>query len=347
MNAHFSLLVLLLLFPLNDLLCCAVLCSVVSFCRTVTLTDQCPRMEHLNMCGLNRVTETGTRAICAHFWHLSYLNVEDVFLLSDDIFFYNRDLDGRMAADEQMLKSLAVLNMKDCIHITDTTLRGLQLRCSKIHTLVLQGCHLLTDRALEFMYETEIDSVNNVFPLCDSFKTLNVASCLKFSAAGLTSLFGKCGVLEDVDLSGVTCVNDALVQSLCELCPTVQKLCLRRCIYVSDMALCHMASALWLEHLDISHCSKITNTGIEVLSVACNGLISLTAKRVRKLTNRSINILFQNCNLLKELDITECDSVDVASLEEYAKDYRMITVKHDPPPKSTNNCDDELIVKKT
>ena len=49
----------------------------------MTLTDQCPRVEHLNICGLNRVTEIGTRAICAHFWHLSYLNVEDVFLLND------------------------------------------------------------------------------------------------------------------------------------------------------------------------------------------------------------------------------------------------------------------------
>ena len=302
--------------------------------RVVTLTDQCPRIEHLNICGLNRVTEIGTRAICAHFWHLSCLNVEDVFLLSDDIFFYNRDMDGRVAADEQMLKALTVLNMKDCIHITDTTLEGLQLRCAKIHTLVLQGCHQLTDRALQFMFETASDSVNNVFPMCDSFKTLNLASCLKFSAVGLHALFLKCGELEDLDLSGVTCINDAVIQDLCEICPTIQRLRLRRCIYVSDMALCSIASALWLEHLDISYCSKITNTGIEVLSVACNGLISLTAKRVRKLTNKSINILFQNCNLLKELDVTECDSIDVATLEEHAKDYRMIQVKHDPtlPP---------------
>lgn len=293
----------------------------------MTLTDQCPRVEHLNICGLNRVTEIGTRAICAHFWHLSYLNVEDVFLLNDDIFFYDRDLDGRVAADQNMLKSLSVLNMKDCIHITDTTFKGLRLRCSKITTLVVQGCHLLTDKALSFMYDIDISSVNNIFPLCDSFKVLNLASCVKFTPAGLNSLFLKCGVLEDLDLSGITCVNDELIQSLCEACPTIQKLSLRRCMFVSDLALCSISSSLWLEHLDISHCSKITNTGIEVLSVACNGLISLTAKRLRKLTNKSINILFQNCNLLKELDITDCDSIDISLLEEYSKDYRMITIK--------------------
>jgi hypothetical protein len=295
----------------------------------VTLTDQCPRIEHLNICGLNRVTEIGTRAICAHFWHISYLNVEDIFLLSDDIFFYNRDLDGRVAADEQMLKDLVTLNMKDCIHITDTTLRGLQLRCSKLSTLVLQGCHQLTDQALQFMHTTDSDSANNHFPLCDSLKSLNLASCLNFSAPALNLLFTKCGVLEDLDLSGVTCINDAVIHDLCELCPTIQRLHLRRCIYVSDMALCSIASSLWLEHLDISYCSKVTNTGIEVLSVACNGLISIVAKRVRKLTNKSINLLFQNCNLLKEIDISECDSIDVPTLEEYAKDYGKINITHD------------------
>ena len=294
----------------------------------MTLADQCPRIEHLNICGLSRVTEIGTRAVCAHFWHLSYLNVEDVFLLSDDAFFYNRELDGRTAANEQMLKSLTVLNMKDCIHITDTTFAGLQSRCSKIHTLILQGCHQLTDSALRYMYEVELDSVNNNFPMCDSFKVLNLASCLKVSAAGLNSLFLKCGVLEDLDLSGITCVNDALIHDLCEACPTIQRLHLRRCIYVSDVSLCSIASSLWLEHLDISSCSKITNAGIEVVSVACNGLISLKAKRVRKLTNKSINLLFQNCNLLKELDITECDNIDIAALQEYAKDYRMVSIKH-------------------
>lgn len=303
----------------------------------MTLADQCPRVEHLNMCGLNRVTETGSRAICAHFWHLSYLNVEDVFLLSDDIFFYNRDLDGRSAADENMLKNLTTLNMKDCIHITDTTLQGLQRRCSKIHTLVLQGCHQLTDRALQFMSETEVDSVNNVYPMCDSLRTLNLASCLKLSAPALGLLLRQCGVLEELDLSGISSVNDVLLQTLCNVCPTVQKLYLRRCIYVSDMALCSMASSLWLEHLDISHCSKITNTGIEVLSVACNGLVSLTAKRVRKLTNKSINLLFQNCTLLRELDIRECDSINTAALVEYTKDYGMINVQHDLPKELENS----------
>jgi len=232
-----------------------------------------------------------------------------------------------VAADQNMLKSLTVLNMKDCIHITDTTFRGLQVRCSKISTLVVQGCHLLTDRALEYMYETDVSSVNNVFPLCDSFKVLNLASCVKLSSVGLNSLFLKCGVLEDLNLSGITCVNDELIENLCEACPTIQKLSLRRCIYVSDLALCSIASSLWLEHLDISHCSKITNTGIEVLSVACNGLITLTAKRLRKLSNKSINILFQNCNLLKELDITDCDSIDIPALKDYAKEYQTINIK--------------------
>jgi hypothetical protein len=164
-------------------------------------------MSSLNICGLSSVTDVGTTAICANCWKMAHLNFEDVYLLADRSFYFDRLADGRVAADENMLKGLTTLNLKDCVHISDRAIEGLQKRCGKIETLNLQGCHKLSDRGLAAMYECVNDSTNQMFPMCDSFRTLTLASCTNFTASGLASLFPRCGVLENLDLSGITAVS--------------------------------------------------------------------------------------------------------------------------------------------
>jgi hypothetical protein len=291
--------------------------------------DQCPNMSSLNICGLSSVTDVGTTAICANCWKMAHLNFEDVYLLADRSFYFDRLADGRVAADENMLKGLTTLNLKDCVHISDRAIEGLQKRCGKIETLNLQGCHKLSDRGLAAMYECVNDSTNQMFPMCDSFRTLTLASCTNFTASGLASLFPRCGVLETLDLSGITAVSDSLIADLCGSCPTIQRLSVRRCVALTDVAICTIASELWLEHFDISYCSKITDCAIEVLSMACNGMVTLTAKRVRRITNKSINMMVRNCRLVKRIDVTECESINCEAMDEFMKEYPGVHIAHD------------------
>ncbi|CAE7792147.1 FBXL2 [Symbiodinium microadriaticum] len=287
-------------------------------------------MSSLNICGLSSVTDIGTTAICANCWKMAHLNLEDVYLLADRSFFFDRVADGRVAADENMLSSLVTLIVKDCVHISDQALVGLQKRCGKIEVLNLQGCHKLTDKGLAAMYECfDDDGTNSMFPMCDSFRTLVLSSCINLTANGLATLFERCGVLENLDLSGITAVTDSLIADLCRACPTVQRLALRRCVAITDTAICTMASELWLEHLDISYCSKLTDCAIEVLSMACNGLVSLTAVRVRRLTNKAINMLLRNCRLLKKVDLRECESINWKLLDEFSNGYPGVNITHD------------------
>ena len=296
-------------------------------------------MSSLNICGLSRVTDVGAAAICSNCWKMAHLNFEDVYLLADHSFFFDRAGDGRVAADENMLTSLITLNLKDCVHLSDQALVGLQKRCGKVEVLNVQGCHKLTDKGLAALYEClDNDGANSMFPFCDSLRTLVLASCINFTAHGLTNLFSRCGVLEELDLSGITAVTDQLIAALCESCPTVQRLAVRRCVALTDTALCTMAAELWLEHLDISFCSKLTDCALEVLSMACNGLLTLTAVRVRRITNKAVNMLLRNCRLLKRVDVRECESIDWRVLDEYSKGYPGVHLRHDgnkePAPQS-------------
>jgi hypothetical protein len=67
----------------------------VSFCPEiadfglVSLAETCANLKYLNLCGLSRVTDKGVAAVCHKLWNLTYLNMEDIFLASDEAFWYN------------------------------------------------------------------------------------------------------------------------------------------------------------------------------------------------------------------------------------------------------------------
>jgi len=61
--------------------------------------------------------------------------------------------------------------------------------------------------------------------------------------------------------------------------------------------------------LHYTGCSKVTDSGLEVLTEACNGLRSLTLRRCKKLTNRAVFAIMRNCKGIQRVDVTECPLV--------------------------------------
>merc|ERR1711939_213052 len=192
-----------------------------------------------------------------------------------------------------------------------------------------QGCHLLTDESLLLMSTATLDSVNQEFPMCDSFKYLNIAYCSNLTAYGLMRLFPLCGVLEKLDVSGLTCITDDVILDICHTCPTIQDITLHRCAFVTDAALCSIARHLWVERIDVSNCTKITDTGIEVLAAACSGLVSIAMRRLKRITNKSLNLLAAYCKLLVEIDVRECENIDMDCVRECAIDLPKADIRSD------------------
>lgn len=61
----------------------------------------------------------------------------------------------------------------------------------------------------------------------------------------------------------------------------------------------------------MNHCPKITDAGMEVLALACTGLLSVEAQRNLKITDRSVISLLSHCKSLAHLDLSECSSLSV------------------------------------
>lgn len=305
----------------------------ISLCRDLTDAAICSiaetflNMKHLSLRGLSRVSDQGIQAVCSRCWYLQTLNIEDVFLARDAAFWFNPSADGRSAANENMLVHMRSLNLTDCTHLTDYAVEGLAERCRNLSTLILRGCDGLTDKALLHMADPSI-SITSTLPLCDTLQSLTLAYSSNFTAQGILSLVPSCVCLEELDLSGLaSAVTDRFVSMLAQSCPTLQKLVLQKCIALSDAGLCALADHLWLEHVDLMGCGKLSDEGVEVLVEACTGLRFLGLAKIRKLTDRAVLAVKRNCVSMKLLDVSECPGVSMEIVEEVLKGNREMRVK--------------------
>jgi hypothetical protein len=289
----------------------------ISFCRNVTdfglisASQAALNLTYINLCGVNKLTEIGTQKLCSNCFNLTHINMEDLFLLLDRTFFFDKIGDGRMIADESMLKSLTYLNLTDCINITDETMRGLGMRCRKVSTLLLKGCDKLTNKGLEYLTKNFEDKI----PFCDSLKILDVSYCGSVNVDGLKVLLPACGILEEIRFNGIASVNDEFIEFICRRCSTLLRFIMQKCVFLSDQALCHFADYLWVEQVDLMNAHRISDHGIEILSIACNGMLNMNLTGLRHITDKSINAIIRNCKSLHTLNITGCGRISAKAIK--------------------------------
>lgn len=300
----------------------------ISFCRLITdfgltsIAETCTNLKFLNLCGLNRISDVGTRTLCSKCWYLEYLNLEDLFLLDDKSFWFSVTFDGRIAADENMLKSVKFLNLRDCVNITDQGIRGLAERCRKIESLILRGCDKISNLGLTYLTQNFLEPL----PLCDSLKVLDLSFCALVSAEGLEALLPYCGVLEELKLSGNATINDDFIVFVTQKCATIQRLTLQHCIFVTDVGVCAIAESMWMEYLDISGCHKVTDAGVEILSLTCQGLQQLILTGLYRLSDTSIYAIYRNCRQLLLLNVEKCPDISSKALVSLQKRHSNVKI---------------------
>jgi hypothetical protein len=66
--------------------------------------------------------------------------------------------------------------------MTNHGLKGLAQRCRKIESAIFRGCDKITDKGLLSMTETVMDRHQHKYPMCETFKHLDMSYC-----SGITS----------------------------------------------------------------------------------------------------------------------------------------------------------------
>jgi len=157
---------------------------------------------------------------------------------------------------------------------------------------------------------------------------LDLSYCGTISSEGILKLLPHCGVLEELILSGISTVNDDFIHQMCRACRTIQKITVQKCIFLTDAAICSLADYLWIEYLDISGCSRISDEGMEILAMSCTGIQEIRAQKLPKLTSHSLHALERNCRDLRKLDLVGCIKISKEDINTITRHRKLLQVYH-------------------
>ncbi|XP_067420619.1 F-box and leucine-rich repeat protein 13 [Emydura macquarii macquarii] len=222
------------------------------------MSKSCPQIKHIYMADCQKITDVSLKTI-SPLKYILVLNLADCVRISD--------AGIRPFLEGSSGTKLRELNLTNCIHVTDASL-----------TKIAQRCHNLT--------------------------YLNIRYCESVTDAGIDAL-GNMTSLISIDISGTT-VSD---MSLVALGHTrrMKELSVSECRKITDMGIqkfCQCAKDL--EYCDVSYCFQLTNETVKALAFNCQQLTSLNIAGCHKMTDLCIQYLSGVCHYLHFLDISGC-----------------------------------------
>lgn len=154
---------------------------------------------------------------------------------------------------------------------------------NRLERLVLSGCSDITDEALRIMIngqDPEIDILTEI-PLVPvrRLRHLDLSRCNRLTSDGVKTLAHLVPDLEGLQLSGCTALTDLALSDLLATTPRLTHLDLEEIseltntLLSEDLAKAPCASIL--EHLSISYCENLGDTGMLPVVKACTSLRSI------------------------------------------------------------------------
>ncbi len=112
------------------------------------------------------------------------------------------------------------------------------------------------------------------------------------------------------------------------LSPTHPQVSFQKCIQLTDLSLCSIADSLWLEYIDLTGCYRVTDEGIDVLTMACTGLQEIHLRRCAKVGPKGIICVGRNVRNyeLRVLDVRDCPRVTAEAVEDLVANQPMVTI---------------------
>jgi F-box/leucine-rich repeat protein 2/20 len=209
----------------------------------------------------------------------------------------------------QSCPSLEMFNVSWCTHMDARGIRTIIVGCPKLRDLragevrgfnsielaqdifetnnlerlVLSGCADITDEALQTMItgqDPEVDILTDI-PLVPArrLRHLDLSRCSRLTSAGVKTLAHLVPDLEGLQLSGCTALTDLALTDLLATTPRLTHLDLEELAELTNTLLSETLAkapcAPILEHLSISYCENLGDTGMLPVVKACTSLRSI------------------------------------------------------------------------
>eukprot|EP00040_Diaphanoeca_grandis_P004252 m.27783 g.27783 ORF g.27783 m.27783 type:complete len:455 (+) comp15808_c1_seq1:137-1501(+) len=192
--------------------------------------------------------------------------------------------------------------------ITDAALENLANRFFSVQSLSLNGYKNIT-----------LDCVNGIGEESrQRLKVLDLSSKREVDDKWLETIGRGFPQLESLYLSSCGLISRKGLGAISDGCTNLKTLDMGWCIKVDDDALTHLAHCTKLRKINLHGCTLITDTGLEVLTKGCKGLIALDLKMCDNITDDGIRAVVASCRFLKKLGLYGVNKVTNVGLRAIA-----------------------------
>ncbi|KAK1996759.1 F-box domain-containing protein [Colletotrichum falcatum] len=237
------------------------------------------QLANLNLTGLTAVTNMSCKIIAESCPQLETFNVS---------WCVHMDARGIKAVllGCPRLKDLRAGEVRgfDNLEVADTI-----FETNNLERLVLSGCAELNDRALKIMVhgeDPEIDILTDL-PIVPprKWRHLDLSRCSRLTTQGVKALGCNVPDLQGLRLSGCTALTDAALEPILASTPHLTHLEMEDLSDLTNSLLSeHLAKApcaRWLEHLSISYCENLGDSGVLPVVKSCVGLRTMELDNTR------------------------------------------------------------------
>ncbi|KAF3491624.1 F-box domain-containing protein [Arthroderma uncinatum] len=237
-----------------------------------------PQLRHINMCGVFTATNSAMKAVAENCPKLEFLNIS-----------WCRGIDTKglshIVKSCTQLKDLRVSRIEGWDN--ESIMSGL-FKANTLERFVLSDCASLTDASLKALIQginPEIDILTGraVVPP-RKLKQLDVSNCRSLTDSGLKCLAHNVPDLEDLHVSFISNLTDDSIAPIINTTPKLIHLELEELGELTNFVLTELSRApcsKTLEHLNISFCEKIGDTGMLPLLRTSTSLRSLDLDNTR------------------------------------------------------------------
>eukprot|EP01117_Protostelium_nocturnum_P014122 TRINITY_DN5335_c0_g1_i1.p1 TRINITY_DN5335_c0_g1~~TRINITY_DN5335_c0_g1_i1.p1 ORF type:complete len:692 (-),score=183.24 TRINITY_DN5335_c0_g1_i1:27-2102(-) len=188
--------------------------------------------------------------------------------------------------------------------ITDLTLEIISKQCSNLHSVNLDRCFNISEKALLKFLDPQNHSVSHL-------KSLNLTNVQSVSDRVVEQLSG----LEVLILSRCDRISNTSISIAVKNCPELLELSVFSCIKLSDEFLFVVAeNCPNLSILSVSRIPNITDRGMERVLESCKVLQNINVGRCRNIGRTTLSNLSMKGDSLRFLDLTQVGNVTCDSL---------------------------------
>jgi len=266
-------------------------CLMMSDYPIIELVRSMPSLNHLDLTGIIKISDTALNYIGKLCTKLSYLNITGCLGISDD----------GVAAVAAGCLHLEHIYLNECTNLSDASIAFIVNfdMIGRLKGIFYKG-----------VYRTTEESLTQITGQCTSLTSLSVAGSAQYRDVQLLQMARNCQLLSSLDLGWCERISDQGIADLCAGCTRLTELNLSYCESVTSKGVIEIARNCPSIHtLDLTGLSRVEDDAVAEILKSMLNLSWLSLSLCELLSKNTLSVVMDWGEGLTTLEILGCSSI--------------------------------------